>query len=317
MAKLANSFASYDAVGNREQLADAIYRVDPEDTPFISAIGRGKAGGVYEEWQTDDLEPATNNKVVQGNEPVPNAVTPTDRLGNRTQISEKTFAVTGTQEVVQKAGRQSEVTYQGMKKMVEIKRDQDFAALQNTTAIAAASATAPQARGVLGFVMTNTDHAADGEDPNPYTNTAPVDGTLRDFTEDMVHNVSALMYQNGDNKANSVFIPAGLRKAFSTFAGGADKWKDINSPELRTTIKVFETDYGVFRVVNSRHQRNREVFFINPSTWKLLFLRPLKEIPLAKTGDNEKRMVNCEWTLQCTNEKSNGAIRDVQAAATP
>src|SRR5690606_27521525 len=137
MAKLANSFATYDATGNREQLADAIYRVDPEDTPFISSIGRGKAGGVYEEWQTDDLDPATNNKVVQGNEPVPNAVTPTDRLGNRTQISEKTFAVTGTQEVVRKAGRQSEVTYQGMKKMGEIKRDQDFAALQNTTATAA------------------------------------------------------------------------------------------------------------------------------------------------------------------------------------
>lgn len=317
MAKLANSFATFDAVGNREQLTDKIYMVDPEDTPFISAIGRVRVGGVFEEWQTDELEPATNNKVVQGNEPTPNAVTPTDRLGNRTQISEKTFAVTGTQEAVQKAGRKSEISYQGLKKSVELKRDQDFAALQNSTAIAAASTVAPQSRGVLGFIMTNTNHGVGGVDPNPYSNTAQVDGAVRDLEESMVKDISRQLYANSDNKANSLFVPAAQREIVSSFSGGAAKWRDAQKNEVNTTVDVYRTDYGRFTVVNSRHQRDRDIFALNLSTWKLGILRALQEIKLAKTGDNEKRMVNMEWTLICENEKSNAAIRDLATDDNP
>ena len=123
MAQLANSFATFNAIGLRESLADAIYNISPEDTPFLAAIGKGKAEATYEEWQTDALTAAANNKVEQGNEASPAAVTPTVRVGNRTQISEKTYAVTGTQEVVSKAGRKSEVAYQDAKKMGELKRD--------------------------------------------------------------------------------------------------------------------------------------------------------------------------------------------------
>ena len=124
MPQIANTFATFSAVGNREQLADAIYNIAPEETPFVSAIGKGKASGTFPEWQTDGLAAAVNNKVEQGNQAAVAAVTPTKRVGNRTQISEKTFGVTGTQEVVDKAGRKSEVAYQKAKKMVELKRKQ-------------------------------------------------------------------------------------------------------------------------------------------------------------------------------------------------
>lgn len=38
-----NAFATYEAVGNREDLTNAIYRIDPTDTPFISGIERTEA----------------------------------------------------------------------------------------------------------------------------------------------------------------------------------------------------------------------------------------------------------------------------------
>lgn len=178
MAQLANSFGTMTAIGNRESLANDIYNISPEETPFVSAIGKGKAYAVFEEWQTDALSAAANNKVEQGNEATIAATTPTVRVGNRTQISEKTFAITGTQEVVNKAGRKSEVSYQDAKKMVELKRDVEFGAIQNTTAIAASPGVAPQSRGALGWIATNTDIGVGGVDPNPITNTAPTDGTL-------------------------------------------------------------------------------------------------------------------------------------------
>ena len=39
MAQLSNTFETYDAVGNREDLQNVIYDISPTDTPFMSSIG--------------------------------------------------------------------------------------------------------------------------------------------------------------------------------------------------------------------------------------------------------------------------------------
>lgn len=314
MAKLANSFATFDAVGNRESLSDKIYRISPEETPFVSAIGKGKAEAVLEEWQTDALDTPTNNKVVQGNEPTPNAVTPTVRLGNRTQISEKTYAVTATQEAVNKAGRKSEVTYQDVKKMVELKRDIEFAALQNTSAITAAAATAPQARGVLGFIYGNTSISAGataGVDPDPATNVAPVDGTQRAFTETLLNEAATKAWDSGAKANLSLYIPSSQRPVFSGFDANATKFYAIKDTTLNATIDVYRGDFGTYKVVNSRYQRQRDVFGIDTALWSILTLRGFKSTELAKTGDNIKKMVNTEWTLKCDAPLGNFAVRDL------
>ena len=40
MAKVTNAFTTYSAVGNREDLSNAIYNIDPFDTPVMSAARR-------------------------------------------------------------------------------------------------------------------------------------------------------------------------------------------------------------------------------------------------------------------------------------
>lgn len=314
MAKLANSFATFDAVGDKEEVDDQIYRTSPEETPFISAIGRGKATSTNPEWQTDALEAPTNNKVVQGNEPTPAALTPTVMLSNRTQISEKTYAVTETQEAVGKYGRTSEVAYQDAKKMLEVKRDIEFAALQNPTAIAAAAAVAPQARGVLGFIYGNTSIGAGGADPDPVANTAPTDGTQRAFTEALLNEAATKAWNNGAKANLSLYIPSAQRAVFSGFDVNSTKFTLTKDTTLNATIDVYRGDFGIYKVVNSRYQRQREVFGIDTSMWKQRILRPMKAIDLAKTGDNRKRMVNTEWTLQCEAPLGNFAIRDLTTA---
>ena len=42
MAQLTNTFETYDAVGNREDLQNIIYNITPTDTPFMSSIGGAK-----------------------------------------------------------------------------------------------------------------------------------------------------------------------------------------------------------------------------------------------------------------------------------
>lgn len=45
MAQPTNTYSSYDAVGNREDLSDIIYDISPTETPFLSAIPRVSATG--------------------------------------------------------------------------------------------------------------------------------------------------------------------------------------------------------------------------------------------------------------------------------
>lgn len=311
MAQIANTFATFAAVGNREELADAIYNISPEETPFVSSIGKGKASSVFPEWQTDALAAAANNKVEQGNQAAMAAVTPTKRVGNRTQISEKTFGVTGTQEVVDKAGRASEIAYQKAKKMVELKRDIEYAAINNTTAIAAAAGVAPQARGLAGWTETNNSLGATGVAPSVSGNTAPTDGTLRSFTEAMLKDVAQKCWEQGGDPT-MLFVPGALRATVSGFTGAATKFDKTEDKTLYATVEVYVGDFGRYSIVNSRHQRARDVFLVDPKQFELLTLRAMKATPLAKTGDADNYMVNTEWTLKSKQEAASGAIRDLQ-----
>lgn len=42
-----DTYQTFQAKGEREDLSDIIYNIAPTQTPFMSAIGRGKATAVY------------------------------------------------------------------------------------------------------------------------------------------------------------------------------------------------------------------------------------------------------------------------------
>ena len=126
MAMPTNTFATYEAIGNREDLSDVIYRIDPTDTPFMTGIEREKATAVNHEWQTQALAAVDSaNAQLEGDDAATTVVTPTVRLGNICQISYKVPRVTGTQRAVEHAGRDDELAYQEMLKGLELKRDME------------------------------------------------------------------------------------------------------------------------------------------------------------------------------------------------
>ena len=90
------------AVGQREDLSNTIYNIAPTETPVVSSIGKTKATATYHEWQTDDLAPANNNALIEGADADDATVTPTVRIGNRTQIQGKTVHISGTLDAVDK-----------------------------------------------------------------------------------------------------------------------------------------------------------------------------------------------------------------------
>jgi hypothetical protein len=312
MAQIANTYATFNSTINREQLMSKIWNVSVSETPFVKLIGKGKADGVFDEWSTDAYRAAKANKVEQGNQSARAARTPPLRYGNRTQIVEDVFGVTGTQERVEKAGGKSEYNRQLAKTMVELKKDIEFACLQNTTAIPSAAGVAPQARGLFGFMSDNVSLGAGGVAANPLTNTAAVDGTQRAFTETLMKGVLQQMFDNGTDMDNLYgLLPSSQRTVFDTFLAGTTRFDKAEDKALTATLEIYIGPFGRVKTVNARHMRQREVAFVNPEFLELAILREMKDTPLGVTGDTKDVLVNCEFTLRDYNPKAHGAVLDL------
>ena len=103
-------------MGEKEQLADIIYKIDSDETPIFSMAKKETVNGTLVEWQTQELASAGQNSLSEGADATYATPTATVRLNNYTQISGKDFAISGTLESVDKAGRAKETAYQSVLK---------------------------------------------------------------------------------------------------------------------------------------------------------------------------------------------------------
>ena len=316
MAMPTNTFATYEAIGNREDLSDVIYRIDPTDTPCMTAFEREKATAVNHEWQTQALAAvATNNAVLEGDDATTDAVTPTVRLGNLCQISDKVARVSGTQQAVQHAGRDDELEYQEMLKGLELKRDMEAIIVGTNQAKAAGdgSSNPRLLASILSWIKTNTSKGASGADPSAADGTGTrTDGTQRGFIEGQLKNVLQSIWNNG-GKPDTIFTGGFNKQAFSTFTGRATPTEDTKSKKIIASVKFYDSDFGTLEVVPNRFMRARDVLVLQTDMWAVAFLngRRMVSIPLAKTGDSDRRQILSEYTLVARNEKSSGGVFDL------
>jgi hypothetical protein len=313
MALPTNTFPTYSAIGNREDLSDMIYRIDPTDTPFMSAAEREKASAVNHEWQTQALASVnTSNAVLDGDDAVTDAVTVTVRLGNICQISDKVARVSGTQQAVEHAGRDNEMAYQEMLKGLELKRDMESILVgTNQAKNAGAAATARTTASVLSWIKTNTSKA--GSDPSAADGTGTrSDGTQRAFTEAQLKTVLAAIWESG-GKPDTIYTGSFNKQVFSTFTGRSTPMEQASSKKIVASVDAYESDFGKLKVVPNRFQRSRDVLVLQSEMWAVAYLngRKMVSINLAKTGDSERRQILSEYNLVARNEKSSGGVFDL------
>lgn len=315
MAIVSGTFQTYQAKGIREDLTDVIWNISPTETPFATGIARGKAEQTLHEWQTDALAAADNtNAQIEGDDISSfDSVTPTVRLGNYTQISRKTVVIADTEEVVRKAGRKSEMAYQVAKKGKELKRDIEYILVGTNQAKSVAStSTARTTASVLSWIKTNTDIGAGGANPSAADGTGTrTDGTQRAYTETQLKGVLANVFINSGDEPEMVLMPAKQQQIASSFAGNATRFIDADEKRLIANILVYVYDFGEVRLTPDRFMRTRDALVINSDLWSLAWLRPIKMVDLAKTGDAEKKMIVGEYALECRNEAGSGGVFDL------
>ena len=164
MAIVTGSTITYgvgSAGGNREDLEDVIWALDPFENYCLQNFDRVDASATYHEWELDTLVAAGTNRQIEGDAESYTSITSPTRAGNYCQIVSKQFLVSGTQEVVAKAGRKSEVMRQLKKQMRELKNDMEYALVVNQASSAGGSATA-RSMGSMESWIPSTDNSGNG-----------------------------------------------------------------------------------------------------------------------------------------------------------
>lgn len=315
MGQPTDTFSSYDAAGNREDLSDIIFDVSPTETPVLTAIGKNKATGTKHEWQTDALAAASStNFVIEGDDATTDAATATTRVYNYTAISDKVARVTGTQEAVNKAGRDSEMAYQVEKRMKELKRDVEKIILENNASVAGNDTTAREVGGLQAWVKTSTDIASDATAATGDGTDAHTDGTARALTESMVEGVLASAWSNGGMPSMGV-CNAFQKRKFANFSGNSTAQRQAEDKTITNAVDVYIDPLGnEIRLVPDRYAPTDVVYFIDPEYLKFSTLRDFHTKDLAKTGDSERKQILVEYTLEVCNEAAHAGIYDLSAS---
>lgn len=310
MAIPTSTFVTYQAKGNREDLVDDIYLIDPIDTPVMSLAERSTATAVLHEWQSQALAAAAANSNLEGDDASTNAATASVRLSNSSQISDKVPRVSGTQQAVKHAGRSDEMAYQVALKSQELKRDMEFIICANTAENAGDTSTARTLGSLGAWIETNVSAGVGGSGSNLAGNTARTDGTQRVFTETLLKDVLQLQWDNG-GKANYMTTGSFNKRQFSGFTGNATRMIDATGAKLQAGIDVYSSDWGTFKVIPNRFQRTRDVWVFQSDMIAIAYLRPFLLKELAKTGDSERKQLLVEYTLEVRNQKAHGLVADL------
>lgn len=329
MAQISGTLDTYQTKGKAEDFRDVIYTIAVQNKPFLSLAGKtDNVKATKHQWQTDSLRTPADNAQIEGDEAAFTVPAATAEVGNFLQISRETVIVTGTTQAQKLYGRKDELKRQLRKKSDELLRDVERAIVGvNQASVAGASATARRSGSLTGWLTTNVSRGAGGANGGYQSGTglvnAATDGTTRAFTETLFKSVVQSCHQQGSMPTIAMMSPKD-KVTFSSFTGIAVNRVD-NAAErsahkqavILAGADIYQGDFGKQAIVSNPFMstalggRAREAFLLEPGMVDVGYLRRMTTETLGRSGDAEKRLLLCEWTLVVKNEAAHGVVADL------
>lgn len=314
MAKVTNAFTTYQAVGNREDLSNAIYNIDPFDTPVMSAAKRRNVTNRFFDWQTEFL-PTVNgsNAQIEGFVLANSLSQPTVRQQNVTQISERDATVSASQEASDAAGKSSEMSHQMAMAAKVLKSDIETILCSRQARNDGSDTTARNTESFPHRLARATDKAAavaGAVVPSTVVTGLPTlstdawaavaGGSQVQITEAMLGDGMQKAYTNGASPTLWV-VPPGPKRTISTFVGRSTTQVLVGKTEVVSTVDVIATDFGRVKVIPSRWIPTDIGLLIDPDYVAVAFFRSFRQYLMARIGDAETRMIVVEWGVETRN----------------
>ncbi len=327
MVQVTSAFSTYAAKGNREDLSNSIYNIDPFDTPIMSMSRRRNAKNRTFDWQTENLPTVDpNNAQIEGFELVRSVATPTVRLTNVAQISKRDATVTGSQEAADAAGKGSEMGHQMAMASKVLKSDMESIMSSRQARDDGADPNTPRkteaichwigrAKDKLGAVAGAVIGVVTGLPVLATDAFAAVAGASQvAITEQMFGDAMQKAYTNGASPDTCV-VPPGIKRTISTFEGRGISQILVGKTEVTATVDIIATDFGRVKVMPSRWMPTDTSLILDADYLATAFYRNFRSYQIAKIGDAETRLILAEWGVEMRNPLAHILFNGVKQGA--
>jgi hypothetical protein len=316
------SSTSFNTAGNREDLTDIISILEPESTPFVSMMKKGRATGTFVEWQADKLSTPDFDGVNEGEDvsSFKNQAEDRARLGNYVQKFRDTFQVSDIQELVDTAGVANEFANAEAKAVRNVKRsiESAFCSSQDRQA-EAGSGTPYKTRGMLKWLGVGGQPS---DIPAAYQNVA--NDTTGTQTEATFNSVLQELYEANGMPGGQLTLIAGpsLKQEISNFSRQASATnntyvinQDAESRKITLTVNLYEGDFGNVAIVPSlfvnRTSGSDTVdadagLLIDPEYVGMHSLKAESATELEDQGGGRRGFVDVIASLACYSPKAHG-----------
>lgn len=290
---------TYRAIGNREDLINLITNISPEETVFMSRIGKGNARARLHEWLTESLQASNSgNAIVEGASATfaSGDSTVRVRVNNYTQILRRVWSSSYTQDEVEKAGvAGTEFDHQRALKTKELARDMN-SALINQSSASGDSTTARTLQGALAAISTNTAAGGGQQIDQPVYNS-------------LLQNI-----WTAGGRPNATYVGGFNKRTISSWTQPLNRNIDASGKKLVVSVDTYDSDFGVQTILLEREMPAAQIMLLEEKYWKSAFLRPLFFEELGKVGEQRRGSVVSEITLEYLAENSSGKITGTATA---
>ena len=303
-----NYLSSELQLGNFESRIDAITLISPTDTPFLTKLGRGKIENTTHNWQTESLQAAANNEVVEGASVTYAATDFSARATvlNYTQISRKKVSVTYTQDSIRKpqlgSGDKSEYNHQKYLKTKELSRDIEFSLVSNNDRVQPLpeSSQAGRSRAAQFWITSNVVDAATYQP-----------ATLSQGMFDQ--NLAKCWSQGGNPKA--IFSGVYNKRLMAGWVGTPIRNISEQGTKIVNAVDQYQGVTGQTTEVFLERNLTSVMLLLDMDYWKMGWLRPYFHEMTGPTGGKTEGYVESEWMLISLAQNASGKITGLATEA--
>ncbi|MEM9083178.1 MAG: DUF5309 family protein [Planctomycetota bacterium] len=269
-------------------------------------VTRGYGGTAAEALSNNKKLWIIGNAALEGAEASESRFNNRVRKQNHTQIFEASVEVSGSQLAANTIGVQDELDYQMQERMRELLRDLESTVINGVapTSNQIGSSTVRRSMdGIIAQLSTNRFEPNSGAIPAG-------DGGSNDGLNETVLNAALReIWTNSSSSIDTIVVNGAQKRRINSFIGDSRGFA-ASDTAFRDLVSVYESDFGVCRVVLSRAMPQDSVLLLDSSRLQVVPLtgRSFAFKRLASSGDSERGQVIGEYTLELHNESGHGLI---------
>jgi len=246
------------------------------------------------------------NAALEGDDAPAARFTNRSRKNNFTQIFTAGLDVSGSLQASRAYGIADEVDYQKQERMRELLRDLENCVINGVAPVSDGQGSSAVRRSMNGIVHSmQTNLFVPGQGGIPVG-----DGAGSDELNEAVLNAALKgIWDQSNGSVDTIVVGGAQKRKINGFATGSRAYLP-DDQTFSDLISVYESDFGVCRVVMSRWVPSDSVLLLDSSRVSVLPMqgRSFHYKPLAATGDSISGQMIGEYTVEFKNENAHGLV---------